>query len=84
VDPHVGHRIQPLAGRGIDQGEVAQLQAGQEVLLDVPDGVLHAALLMGLADPAGRDLEAEVVGEALVARVQDRGLAHGVLQHGGT
>ena len=79
---HVGHAVQPLAGGGVDQGEVAQFQAGQEVLFDVPDGVLHAALFMGLADAAGGDGKAEVVGEVLVARVEDRGLADGMLQHG--
>lgn len=83
VQANIGHRVQPLAGGRVDQCEVVQFQAGQKILLDVADGVFHAALLVRLAHATGGYAEAEVVGEVLVPRIEDRRFADGPPQHGG-
>ena len=81
VDPHVGDAVEPQLGGRLDSAEVGQLEPGQEVLLDVAHPVLHAALLVAPADIAGRDGEAEVVGEVQVARIEHRRGAGQALQH---
>ena len=81
MDSHVGHGVKPLAGGRVDQTEVSQFQTGQEILFDVADSIFYAAFFVGLADPAGGDGEAEVVGEVLISRVQDWRFADGASQH---
>ena len=82
VQADVGHGVQPLPAGGIEVGKVAQLQAGQEVLLDVADGVFHAAFFVGLANATGGDGETVMVGKVLVTRVEDGRFADGPSQHG--
>ena len=45
---HVGHFVQPAAGGGIDGLQAGELQAGQEVLLDIMHGFFHAPFFMRL------------------------------------
>src|SRR5208283_4846915 len=66
-----------------DQGKVAELQTGQEVFFDVANGIFHAALFVGLPHATGGDGEAEVIGEVLITRVEDRGFADDAPQDGG-
>ena len=82
VNAHVGHRVDPEGSRRLQRGEVGQRQAGQQVLLDVADGVLDASLLIAGAHVARRDREAPVPGEGQVLRVQYRGRADQALQDG--
>ena len=45
MDAHIGHRVHPGGGPGLHGREVGQLQAGQQVLLDVAHAVLDPPLL---------------------------------------
>ena len=83
MDAHVGDRLEPLSSGRVDVAEVDDLEAGQEVLLDVTDAGLDTALLVTGADIAGRDLEAVVAGEVDIAGVEHRRLPAQALQHRG-
>ena len=57
---------------GLTASKAGDLQAGEEVLLDVADDVFDAALFVGLAHVAGAGLEAVVGGEVEVAGIEER------------
>ena len=83
VAAQIGHGVEPLPGRGIEQRKVGDFQAGKEVVLNVAHGIFDAAFLMGLADATGGDAEAIVRGEVLVARIEHRGFPERTLEHRG-
>src|SRR5262249_18260154 len=83
VDAHVGGCVEPDLGGCLDGIELGELQAPQEVLLDVAYSRLDAALLVAAGDVAGRDGKAVVAGKVGVARVEHRRDAGEALQHGG-
>ena len=83
VDAHVGHRVEPLAGDRVEVAEVGDLEAGQQVLLDVAHAGLDAPLLVPGADVAGGDLEPVVAGEVDMAGIEHRRLAAQAAQHRG-
>src|SRR5690606_2011953 len=83
VDAHVRDGVEPDACSWIHGAEVGDLEAIQEVLLDVADARFDAALLVAGSDVAGHDLEAELSGEVGVTRVEDGRLAREPPQHRG-
>ena len=84
MDAKVGDLIHPAARGGVERGQRAgKFQAGQEVLLYVGDGVLHAAFFVRFAHVAGTGLETVVSGEVEVARMEEGFFAQRMREHTG-
>ena len=74
--------VEPLADVGVERVEAGDLAAGEEVFFHVRHGIFNPTFFLRLAHAAGDDLGAVVIGQFLVARVEQRRLAEGVPQHG--
>ena len=83
MQAHIGHRIEPLAGRRIEGAEVGQLQPGADVLFHIAHPVFHPALFIALADIARSNGKAVGGGEVQILRIAHRGFAEDTLEHGG-
>src|SRR5208283_5159888 len=83
VDTHIGDSFQPVARRQMERRPRRQFQAAQKVLLDELDGILDASFFVRLTHPASADFKPAVAGKIQVARIEDRGLAQRMAQHGG-
>src|SRR5262245_38712414 len=82
VDARIGDGVEPDLRGGLDGAELAQLQSTQEVLLDVTNTRLHAALLIGARNVARLDRKAVVTSEVEIAGIEHRCDAGEALQHG--
>ena len=84
VSAHIGHGIHPLAAGDVESIQMGrQLEAGQEVLLDVADAVFDPALFVAFAHSASAGFEAVVSREVQVAWVEDRAFAARMGEDGG-
>jgi hypothetical protein len=82
VDAHVGDGVEPDARSGVDGAEVSELEAVQEVFLDVADARLDAALLVSGRHVTGADGETGMPSVIEISGVEDRGGTGEALQHG--
>ena len=83
VETHVGDILHPVARAGIEGVEAGEIEAAEEVALDVPHGRLDASLLLGLPGSTRPDLEAVVLGQIDIAGMKGDGTAAGMIEHGG-
>jgi hypothetical protein len=79
----VGDLFHPGADFDVEGTEAADFPAGEEVSLDVFDGVFDAAFFVAAADVAGDGFEAVVGSEVEVSGVEDRGVTGQALDDGG-
>src|SRR5262245_11087421 len=82
MDANVGDGVEPDVCGGLDGAELSQLEPTQEVLFDVADARLHAALLISARDIAGGDCKAIVASKIDVAGIEHRRDAGEALQDG--
>ena len=83
VQAHIGHGIEPLAGRGIQGAEVGQLQTGEEILFHIAHPIFHAAFFIALADIAWGNGKATVRGKIEILRIEHRRFPEYACEHGG-
>ena len=76
-----GMGLAPGARLRVQVVDVSEVAGGEEVLADVPDAALHAALLVAAGDARRPRLVTVMGGEGQQLRVEPDGLAH-ALEHG--
>ena len=62
MNAHIGVGLQPDPRRRIQVAEIGDLQAVEEIFLNIADARFHASLLVTLAHIAGRDGKAGMMG----------------------
>ena len=72
VQPHIGHRVQPDPRRRTQRRKVRQLQAGEEVFLDIADPVFNPSFLLGPPRRTRLDREAVVPGKIDIGGIEHR------------
>ena len=82
MDPNIGHGLEPLLGGEVKGAEIADLKAGEKILVDMADAIFNAAFLVTIADGARADGKAKMVGQFEITGMEDRRLAARALQHG--
>src|SRR6516162_5536992 len=81
MDPHIGHRIQPMACGRVDGLKIRQFQSVEEVLLYISYTVFGAPFFLRLADTASPDGKTVMVGKIQVTRMERNGVGTAV-EHG--
>src|SRR5438034_7464450 len=82
MDAHIGDGVEPELGGGVDCAEVEQLEAVQQIRLDIANAVFDAALLVAGADVADADVKSPMACEIKIARIEHWSFAHYALQYG--